>query len=81
MPVSEPCQAQSRRACELICAYEANEITLNELEETLCDLAPETVQVIGTMISGWMEKSPSEFRMIAARHLCCNLASVFRNRN
>jgi hypothetical protein len=81
MLVAEPYQAQSRRACELICAYEANEITLHELEETMCDLASETIQAVGTMIGGWTVLSTSESRMIAARRLCCHLASLSRSRN
>ena len=71
----------SRRACELVCAYEEAEITLSELEYTISSLLPEAVQTLGTAISGWVALSEPRPRLLAARTLCCRLASSSRARN
>ncbi len=67
--------AESRRACVLIEALDAHEITLQEFAEEVSPLPSETLQVAATILGIHQEQERIlDPRLTAARLICTQLA-------
>jgi hypothetical protein len=72
--------AESSRACALIAALDAREITLDEFADAIQPLTSEALQVTATVLS-LHEIANGDYnrRRTSANVLCRRLASVVRN--
>jgi hypothetical protein len=67
--------AESLRACELLCAFADHQITTRELDGEMGSLTPETVQVTATILSCWAGgNNGSRERLLLARYVCTRQA-------
>jgi hypothetical protein len=71
--------AHSRRACELVAAFEEHEITVAEFDEVMGQLSPEILQVTAAVLSHWAELYPERSaRLLSAGAYCRKRASQHR---
>ena len=71
----------TRRACDLISALDAKEITVAEFADALRHLPSEVLQISATFLALNSSDEPLLPRITEARRLCATLASVTRSLN
>jgi len=70
--------AQTKRACALIGAFEAREITLDEFADALRSLPSEVLQIIATMLALHGLNEQAQPRLMGVHAVCSRLAAVSR---
>jgi hypothetical protein len=71
--------AHTRRACALIAALEAEEITVHEFEDALRHLPSEILQVTATVLGLMVCEQQTSPELSAARALCVQRAASSRS--
>ena len=74
--------AESRRACAAVIAFEDREITINEFADVVGSLSSESLQVMATVLGQSADEFEAEqhLRLMQARRVCRRLAMVGRCR-
>jgi hypothetical protein len=70
--------SQTKRACALLSALDAREITIGEFEDAVGPLPSEVLQITGTMLALLRVNEPAERQIRGVHALCTRLASRSR---
>jgi hypothetical protein len=74
--LSELYNGHTRRACELVWAYEEAEITVGEFETLIGWLPPEIVHIVSAAIGTWVAVSEAHPRLSKARSVLSHVRRV-----